>query len=128
MKFVRAIAAVALTVFAGLASAGTIKPFDQAAFDHLAAEGKPIVITVQAPWCPICKKQDPIQASLMETPAYKDYTLFTIDFDSQKALLAKYHVTSQSTIISYHGKTEVGRSVGDTHQESIDALMKKAAG
>ncbi|MGI9024110.1 MAG: hypothetical protein ACR2GP_00720 [Burkholderiaceae bacterium] len=62
----------------------------------------------------------------MKQPAYRDYTLFTIDFDSQKDLLKKYHVAMQSTIIAFHGKSEVGRSVGDTKEASIAALMKKA--
>lgn len=128
MKIARILVAFALATIATLASAGTIKPYDQAAFDKLAAEGKPIVLSVRAPWCPTCKKQDPIQAELLKQPAYRDYTLFTIDFDSQKDLLKKYKVGMQSTIVVFHGATEVGRSVGDTKEESIDALMKKAQG
>ena len=126
MNIARIFAALALTTLASWASAGTITPYDQAAFDTLAAEGKPIVLTVRAPWCPTCKQQDPIQSELMKQPAYRDYTLFTIDFDSQKDLLKKYHVAMQSTIIAFHGKSEVGRSVGDTKEASIAALMKKA--
>ena len=127
MKLFRIVVGFALAALASLAFAGTIQPYDQAAFDKLAAEGKPIVLSVRAPWCPTCKQQDPIQTSLMNSPAYKDYTLFTIDFDSQKDLLKKYNVAMQSTIIAFHGKSEVGRSVGDTKQASIDALMKKAS-
>ena len=127
MKLFRIVVGFALAALASLAFAGSIQPYDQAAFDKLAAEGKPIVLSVRAPWCPTCKQQDPIQTSLMNSPAYKDYTLFTIDFDSQKELLKKYNVAMQSTIIAFHGKSEVGRSVGDTKQASIDALMKKAS-
>ncbi len=128
MKCVRWFAACAASFFASLAFAGTIEPYDQAAFDKLAAAGKPIVLSVRAPWCPTCKAQDPIQSSLMQQPAYADYTLMTIDFDSQKDLLKKYKVAMQSTIIAFRGKDEVGRSVGDTKEASIDALMKKAKG
>ena len=126
MNLARTLVAFVLAALATFASAGTIKPYDQAAFDRLAAEGKPIVLSVRAPWCPTCKKQDPIQAELMKQPAYADYTLFTIDFDSQKDLLKKYKVGMQSTMVVFHGKDEVGRSVGDTKEESIAALMKKA--
>ena len=126
MNIARILVAFCLVTLAAWASAGTIKPYDQAAFDQLAAEGKPIVLSVRAPWCPTCKKQDPIQSELMKRPAYSDYTLFTIDFDSQKDLLKKYKVGMQSTMVVFHGKDEVGRSVGDTKEESIDALMKKA--
>lgn len=126
MNIARIFVAFAVATLASLASAGTIKPYDQAAFDQLAAEGKPIVLSVRAPWCPICAKQDPIQAELMKQPGYRDYTLFTIDYDSQKDLLKKYKVGMQSTMVVFHGKSEVGRSVGDTKEESIAALMKKA--
>lgn len=128
MTIVRTLVGLLLAAFTSLALAGSIEQYDQAKFDKLAAEGKPIVISVRAPWCPNCRKQDPIQSHLMTTSPYRDYTLFTIDFDSQKELLKKYHVSTQSTIIAFHGKDEVGRTVGDTHEESIDALMRKAAG
>lgn len=126
MNIARILVAFALATLATWASAGTIKPYDQAAFDKLAAEGKPIVLSIRAPWCPTCAKQDPIQSELMKKPEYRDYTLFTIDYDSQKDLLKKYKVAMQSTIVVFHGKSEVGRSVGDTREMSIDALMKKA--
>lgn len=125
---VRSLLGLMLAACASIAFAGTIEPYDQAKFDKLAAEGKPIVVSVRAPWCPTCKARDPIQSSLMQTPEYKDYTLMTVDFDSQKDLLKKYRVSTQSTIIVFHGAKEVGRSVGDTKQASIDALMRKAAG
>ena len=128
MRSARIVVAALCAFFAAFAFAGETVPYDQARFDKLAAEGKPVVVSVRAPWCPTCKQQDPIQSSLMSTPAYKDYTLMTVDFDSQKDLLKKYHVAMQSTIISFHGGQEVGRSVGDTKAASIEALMKKAAG
>ena len=34
--------------------------------------------------------------------------------------------TSQSTLIVYNGETEKGRSVGDTNQASIAALLDQA--
>ena len=80
---------------------------------------------MHAPWCPTCKVQAPIQFGLMEQPVYKNVTMMTIDFDTQKPLLAKYKVAMQSTMISFKGGQEVGRSVGDTSAAGIEGLVKK---
>ncbi len=126
MKTVFRAFAVALVLFAGWASAGEIRPYSQAGFDALAAEGKPTVIAVHASWCPTCKAQAPIQSNLMSRPDFKDYTLFMVDFDTAKPLLRKLKVSAQSTMIVYKGKTELGRSVGDTSPQGIESLFRKA--
>ena len=90
MKLFRVLTLFILSVVSSLAMAGQVVPYDQAAFDKLAQEGKPVVVVVHAPWCPTCKVQKPIQFGLMEQPAYKDVTMMNIDFDSLKPLLAKY--------------------------------------
>ena len=125
MKYLHAVLLFVLSAFASLAIAGPVVPYDQTTFDKLAKEGKPVVVVVHAPWCPTCKVQKPIQFGLMEQPAYKDVTMMTIDFDSQKDLLAKYKVAMQSTMISFKGGQEVGRSVGDTNATNIEGLVKK---
>lgn len=121
--FTPAVATIALVTGA---AAGEIKRYDQTAFDTLAAQGKPIVVAVHADWCPVCKVQEPIQADLMASPAFKDYTLFNVDFDTEKTVLRGFRVTRQSTMIVFRGSTEVGRSIGDTKKESIEALLLKA--
>ena len=102
------------------------KPFDAKAFEAAQAAGKPILLEVHAPWCPTCKAQAPILSRLSNEPKFKNMVRFNIDFDSQKALLRKLHVSMQSTLIVYKGKTEAGRSTGDTKAASIEALLAKA--
>ena len=63
----------------------------------------------------------------MKTDPFKDYTMLTLDFDADKATLKTLRVSQQSTMIVYKGKTEVGRSVGDTTKPGIEGLMKKAS-
>jgi thioredoxin 1 len=109
-----------------IASATDQKPFDQRAFEAAQAAGKPILVEVHAPWCPICKAQAPILARLKGEPRFKDLVNFLIDFDSQKDLLRKFNVQKQSTLIVFKGRQETGRSTGDTNAGSIEALLGKA--
>ena len=125
MKLFRIIALCIISIFASFAQAGEVKPYDQAVFDALAGEGKPVVLAVHADWCPTCRAQKPIQESLMKQPKYQDVTLMVIDFDKQSDLLKKYKVSMQSTMIGFKGGKEVGRSVGDTNEKSIEALIVK---
>lgn len=111
---------------AATAQAGEWKPFDRAAFTAAQAAGKPILVDVAAPWCSVCRAQKPILAALTSQPAYRKLTVFEVDFDSQKDVLRILGVQKQSTLIAFKGKTETGRSVGDTNPASIDALLKTA--
>ncbi len=109
-----------------IASAMDKKPFDQTAFEAAQAAGKPILVEVSAPWCPICKAQAPILSRLKSDPRFKELVSFDIDFDSQKDLLRKFNVQKQSTLIVFKGKQETGRSTGDTNAGSIETLLGKS--
>ena len=131
MTFGRRTAVLTLVSFAAsasvsLATAGEIKPFNQAEFDKLTHEGKAVVLDVSAPWCPTCRAQKPIIEGLMKQPGYKNVTLLAIDFDSAKPTLKAFKVTSQSTLIAFKGDKEVGRSVGDTTPDGIQGLIQKS--
>jgi thiol-disulfide isomerase/thioredoxin len=123
--------ALALLAFSALAlsaaaHASDQKPFDAKAFEAAQAAGKSILVEVHAPWCPVCKAQAPILARLSGDAKFKDVVRFTIDFDSQKALLRKFNVQRQSTLITFKGKQETGRSTGDTNPASLESLLAKA--
>ncbi len=109
------------------ALAGEIKPYNQAEFEKLAAEGKPILLDFRADWCAMCAAQAPVIRELMAQSKYRDLTAFTIDFDRDTALLKAYNVELQSTLIVLTGKHEEGRSVGDTSREGIDRLLNSVA-
>jgi thiol-disulfide isomerase/thioredoxin len=125
----RVIGALALAAglsFAVTAGAMDKKPFDQKAFEAAQARGKPILIDVYAPWCPVCRAQAPVLAKLRSDPRFKELVTFVVDFDSQKDLLRKFNVHKQSTLIVFKGKQETGRSTGDSNAKSIETLLGKA--
>jgi thioredoxin 1 len=119
-------AAGTLALSFGMARAADEQPFSAKAFAAAEEAGKPILIEVHASWCPTCKAQKPILSELTAQPKFSDLKVFYVDFDSQKDVVKSFGVQMQSTLITFHGKTETGRSVGDTERASIAALLDKA--
>jgi thioredoxin len=107
------------------ASAAEWKPFDAASFAQAQKDDKPILVDIFAAWCPVCRAQNPILVQMTREPKFDDLVVFKVDFDNQKDDVRALKATSQSTLIVYKGETEKGRSVGDTNQASIAALLDK---
>ncbi|KQP80872.1 thioredoxin family protein [Methylobacterium sp. Leaf117] len=107
------------------AHAADALPYTPEAFEAAQKAGKPILIEVSAPWCPICKTQKPILAKLGEQARFKDLVIFEVDFDTRKDVLRRFDARMQSTLIAFKGETETGRSVGETQPEWIEGLVEK---
>jgi thioredoxin 1 len=118
-------AALAAAGLSSSASADTTVPFSAEAFKAAQAAGSPILI-IHADWCPTCKAQKPILDELTAAPKFKDLKIFRVDFDAQKAVVKQFKAQMQSTLIVFKGSAEQGRSVGDTQQASIAALLDKS--
>jgi len=108
------------------ASAAEVAPYTQQAFAAAQAEGKPILVHIQASWCPVCAKQRPILGQLEQEPAYKSLVVLNVDFDTQKDIVRAMGANKQSTLIVFHGKDERGRSVGDSEAATIQSLVAKS--
>lgn len=123
LKTLRATAAAALVALPMVAHAA--QPFEDKApaFEAAQDAGKAIVVDVSAPWCPTCAKQKPILERL--EAGEPKVVVFDVDFDSRKDVLKRLGVQHQSTLIAFKGKTEVGRSTGDTNPDSIGSLFRK---
>jgi thiol-disulfide isomerase/thioredoxin len=102
------------------------QPFDAEAFSAAQAAAKPILVQIDASWCPICAKQRPILAELEKTSEFSDLVVFNIDFDSQKNLVRQFGASMQSTLIVFHGAVEKGRAIGETDPAGIKALLEKS--
>lgn len=110
---------------AGRTVAGA-EPFSQAVFDRLQQEGVPTLVSIHADWCPTCRAQAPVVSKLLDRDDYRRIQLLRVDFDRQKDVVKTLKATMQSTLIVFKNGREVGRSVGDTREASIEALFKKA--
>jgi thioredoxin 1 len=126
MKYViSVIVPLMLIGFATLASSAEV-PFDQAQFDSARAAGKPAAVVFHADWCPTCRAQAPVLKTVSQTPELKAVTVFVANFDTEKALKKSLAVTQQSTIVVFKGGKEAARSTGDTQQDKLEALLRRA--
>ena len=107
------------------ASAATAVPFSAEAFKAAQMAGSPILVEIHADWCPTCKAQNPILEKLTAEPKFRDLKVFRVDFDAMKPVVREFGAQMQSTLIVFKGVAEQGRSVGDTKQDSIAALLDK---
>ena len=106
--------------------AGNAVLYSAEAFKAAQASGSPILVEIHADWCPTCKAQAPILDKLTADPKFKDLKVFRVDFDTMKPALQQFGAQMQSTLIVFKGSAEKGRSVGDTKQASIAALLDKS--
>ena len=128
-RFFGSVAAAAALTFAvsfSPAFAGSAVPYSAEAFKAAQASGSPILVEIHADWCPTCKAQGPILDKLTSDPKFKDLKIFRVDFDGMKPVVRQLGAQSQSTLIVFKGSAEKGRSVGDTRQTSISALLDKS--
>lgn len=117
---------LAMLTAAFSAQAAAQRPYSDQAFKVAQDAGKPVLIEIHADWCPTCKAQLPILNKLSSQPAYSGIERLRVDFDSQKNVVKRFKATTQSTLVLYKGKTEVARSVGETDEGRIRAMLDKA--
>ncbi len=130
MKRFAIVAGLALSMSVGAFGAlyaATVLPYQQAAFDAAQKSGEPVLIFVEAPWCPTCAKERPILQQLYGTPEFANLKVFDVDFDTSKPLLRQLGVQMQSTLIVYHGAKETGRMTGATDPAVIKRLLETSA-
>lgn len=123
-----AMAALMALAWVAALPAGAVeqKMYDPAALAAAQKAGKSILVHITAPWCPTCKAQKPILDKLTAGPHFKDLVVFDLDFDTGREGLKALDARSQSTLITFKGERETGRSTGDTNSDSIAALLKSA--
>ncbi len=100
--------------------------FDQARFDQLLKEGKPVLIAVHADWCSTCRAQEVFLKDLLKTPPYNNLQVMRVDFDKQKNVVHAFKVRWQSTLIVFKNGKEIDRSTSDTDKDSVALMLRKA--
>ncbi len=122
----RTLKILAITAVASVSAYAEGVKFTPAALEAAQKSEKPILVEIKAPWCPVCKAQKPIIEKLTSSDKFKNLVVLDVDFDNQKDVVRDLKATKQSTLIVFKGKTEVGRSTGDSNAASIEGLLAKA--
>jgi len=125
-RFVLATTAAACALVALPSFAAEKVTYSAAAFDAAQKAGRSIFVEIHATWCPTCKAQEPILSNLEKDEKFRNLIVFHVDFDSQKDAVKRFGARMQSTLITFKGVEETGRSVGDTNPESLANLLGKA--
>ena len=108
------------------AMAATTTPYTQAAFATAMANHTPVVIHIEASWCPTCAQQKLVLKGLENDPRYAALEILDVDFDAQKPVVRQFGATMQSTLIAFHDGKEALRAVGITSKSDIETLLNTA--
>ncbi len=120
--------AFATVAVAAPAQAGTRQPFTQANFAAAQAANKPILVEVNAWWCPVCASQSRAVEAALTDPRNRDLMVFRINYDKQKAQWQAFGAKKQGTLIAFKGRTEQGRLEFVTDRTAINALIARTGG
>lgn len=118
-------AAIAVGLSSTAAIAG-MSAFGTANFTAALERGGPVIVHIDATWCPTCQAQKPVLAGLLSRKKYMDIKAFSVDYDTEKAFMRKINTPDRSTIVVFAKGKEVARSTGDTSEAKIEALIEKA--
>jgi thiol-disulfide isomerase/thioredoxin len=77
--FAAALAAIVISVAPVMS-----EPYSKTGFDAAMKAGAPVVVHVDATWCPTCMMQKPILSKLLTEERYGRFREFVVDYDKGK--------------------------------------------
>ncbi len=117
--------ALAATLFLPALTQAYGEPFQQARFDALLREGKPVLVHIHAPWCSTCRTQDARLQQLFRAAENQGIAALEVSFDNQKDAVRALRASSQSILIGFRDGREVARLVGETREVRIADLLAR---
>lgn len=123
MSFLRIAAVATAMIVAAPVQAAEFQPFTPQAFEAAKAAGRPVLVDVNAWWCPVCASQARTIKAEAGKPEYAKLIVFRINYDKQKAEWQKLGVRKQATLIAYNGTRETGRIQFMTDKAKIADLI-----
>lgn len=95
------------------------------AFAEAQRQGKPILVAIDARWCPLCLVQRTVLWALLRDERYSQVNYLVVDFDTAANLARSFGARFQSTLIVFKGGAERGRAVGETNDRAIAELLDR---
>ena len=100
--------------------------YTKEAFEAAQKRNEKIILDFFADWCPTCQVQARSLKSLEAQGELKNITIFKVDFDKEEELKKALHVNAQSTLVTYYGSIETGRSTGITNEKGLNEFLTKS--
>jgi peroxiredoxin/glutaredoxin len=100
-------------------------PYAAAALKTAQQNSEKILLHFHADWCPTCKAQKKVLATLEAAGDLKGITTMTVDYDKETELKKELGVTQQSTFVAYYGNVETGRVTGITSEKDIKNFVSE---
>ena len=94
--------------------------------DEVLASSIPVLVEFSATWCGPCRALEPVLERLA-SGANGRFKVAKIDMDEAPRLVAKYRVRGAPTVMLFVNGEERGRHLGLTRQETLAALVDRAA-
>ena len=108
-----------------MGQANDFKLYTAEAVTAAMGEGKTVLLFFHAPWCPVCKAQEPKVKSHLNG-AHKNVVAFKVDYDSNVTLRKELEVDKQSTLILFRGTKELARLSYKSDDRSIAQFFDQA--
>lgn len=100
--------------------------FSAKEFEMAKAEGRPILLYYYASWCPICRVEEPVIKTLVESMAVP-VAGFRVDYDTNEIMKKMFNVPYQhTTVILNTNGAEVSRFAGPTSDTTMRAAIRDA--
>lgn len=91
-------------------------------YKKLTTEAKLVLIDFGAPWCPPCKKMEPVINNIRNTMGSKIHVNY-VDGGQNTALMTAYKVEAMPTFIIYKQGKEVWRKQGIVSQDEFNKVI-----
>jgi thiol-disulfide isomerase/thioredoxin len=101
----------------------TLRRYEKTAFDAALAAGQPVVVVIEAPWCPACQIQHPLLAALSGEPGFAKVAFFSVDFDADTEFRTRFGVTGTAVILTFRDGALLARGGGYRTDSDLRAFL-----
>ena len=99
--------------------------YNEEEYKKAISDGKTVFLEFYAPWCPICRSQEPqLKAGLAEIDN-KNFIAFRVDYDKETSLKKQFQVPYQHTHVIVKGDKVLHKSTGSLNKEETINVIKE---
>ncbi len=98
--------------------------YNEEEYKKAISGGKTVFLEFYAPWCPICRSQEPqLKAGLAEIDS-ENFIAFRVNYDKETSLKKQFQVPYQHTHVIVKGDKVLHKSTGSLNKEETINIVK----